>query len=268
MSTTLEVLFTPAEYALLGQRDLSETVTVVFDVLRATSTIVTALANDAATILPVAEIAEALSIRRRRPEVLLAGERDGVRIQSDLTGSIAFDLGNSPREFIKEKIAGRTIVLTTTNGTRALRACAAAKTVLVGSLLNLSALTDFIEREYPIHLLLVCSGTIDQAAYEDVLAAGALCDLVWPKYSSGMVADSARIAHRLFRLEQKDLVAAMTQSRNGRRLLAHPDLAGDVPFCAQRDLFRLCPKLGKDGVIRTQTNTAEALSQPHSRRAG
>ena len=268
MSTTLEVLFTPAEYALLGQRDLRETLTVVFDVLRATSTIVTALANDATAILPVAEIAEALSIRRRRPEVLLAGERDGVRIQSDLTGSIAFDLGNSPREFIKEKIAGRTIVLTTTNGTRALRACAAAKTVLVGSLLNLSALTDFIEREYPIHLLLVCSGTIDQAAYEDVLAAGALCDLVWPKYRSGMVADSARIAHRLFRLEQKDLVAAMTQSRNGRRLLAHPDLAGDVPFCAQRDLFRLCPKLGKDGVIRTQTNTAEALSQPHSRRAG
>src|SRR6266568_1109336 len=226
MSTTLEVLFTPAEYALLGQRDLSETVTVVFDVLRATSTIVTALANDATAILPVAEIAEALSIRRRRPEVLLAGERDGVRIKSDLTGSIDFDLGNSPREFVTEKIIDRTIVLTTTNGTR------------------------------------------DQAAYEDVIAAGALCDSIWPQYSSGMVADSVRIARRLFRLEQKDLAAAMAQSRNGRRLMAHPDLAGDVPFCAQRDLFRLCPELGKDGVIRAQTNTAEALSQPHSRRAG
>src|SRR2546422_11748827 len=96
---TLEVLFAPAEFAALHQRDLSETACVVFDVLRATSTMVTALANGAAAIIPVAGIPEALAIRQRQPEVLLAGERDGLRIQADLTGSIAFDLGNSPREF-------------------------------------------------------------------------------------------------------------------------------------------------------------------------
>src|SRR5690348_2998573 len=125
----VEVLFTPAEFEALKQRDLRETLCVVFDVLRATSSMITALARGAAGIIPVQEIDEALSIRRREPDVLLAGERDGVRITSDLTGSIAFDLGNSPREFTSETVKGKIIVMTTTNGTRGLRACAAAQTV-------------------------------------------------------------------------------------------------------------------------------------------
>src|SRR5258706_13679275 len=116
MSMSLEVLFAPAEFAALGQRDLSGTVCVVFDVLRATSSMVTALANGASAIVPVAEISEALSIRERDPHILLAGEREGLRIQSDLTGGIAFDLGNSPREFKRKKVIVRTIAMTTTNG--------------------------------------------------------------------------------------------------------------------------------------------------------
>ena len=86
---TLEVLFTPAEFAALPQRDLRRTVCVVFDILRATSTMVTALANGAAAVLPVAEIAEALAARAHLPDALLAGERDGFRICADLTGGVA-----------------------------------------------------------------------------------------------------------------------------------------------------------------------------------
>ena len=182
---TIEVLFAPAEYARLNERDVRQTVCVVFDVLRATSTMVTALGHGATAIVPVAEIAEALSLRQRQPEVLLAGERDGVRIAGHLTGGIGFDLGNSPREFTAARVGGRTIAMTTTNGTRALRACAPAKAVLLGSFLNLRATAEFIEQQDPLHLLLVCSGTLDQAAYEDVLGAGALCDLLWPKYEGG-----------------------------------------------------------------------------------
>jgi len=234
--TTLEVLFAPAEYALMADRDLRETVCVVFDVLRATSTMVTALGRGAAGILPVTEIAEALSVRERQPEVLLAGERDGVRIGGHLTGGRGFDLGNSPREFTADRIGGRTIVMTTTNGTRALRACAPAAAVL----------------RHPPPLLLVGSGTLDQAAYEDVLCAGALCDLLWPKYGGGAVADSALIARRLFRLEQNDLPTAFAQSRNGRRLMARPDLRDDVAFCAQRDLFGLLAEMGKDGLVSSK----------------
>jgi 2-phosphosulfolactate phosphatase len=261
MPTTLEVLFAPAEFALLGQRDLSQSVCVVFDVLRATSTMVTALGNGAAAIAPVAEISEALGIRQRQPEVLLAGERDGVRIEAHLTGGIGFDLGNSPREFTAARVGGKTIAITTTNGTRALHACAPAAAVLLGSFLNLRATTDLIERQHPPHLLMVCSGTLEQAAYEDVLGAGALCELLWPQYGGGAVADSAHMARRLFRLEQADLLAAVAQSRNGRRLMANPDLRADVPFCVQRDLFGLSAEMGKDGWVKTRGLRSEARSK-------
>src|SRR5258705_11586116 len=107
MSTSLEVLFAPAEFAALEALDLSGAVCVVFDVLRATSSMVTALANGASAVVPVAEIPEALSIRERDPRILLAGERDGLRIQSDLTGGVPFDLGNSPREVTREKVNGK-----------------------------------------------------------------------------------------------------------------------------------------------------------------
>ena len=247
--STLEVLFTPADFAALKQRDLSQTVCVVFDVLRATSTMITALANNAAAIIPVADIPEALAIRQRRPDVLLAGERDGVRIQSVLTGSIAFDLGNSPREFTSEKVRGRTIVMTTTNGTRALRGCAGAHNILVGSFLNLRATADFLEQFRPQNLLLVCSGTIEQTAYEDILGAGALCELLWTNYRQGLLADSAYAARRLFQLEQGDLLAAVSRSRNGRRLLAQPELRADVAFCVQRDTLNLVARLAKDGQV-------------------
>jgi 2-phosphosulfolactate phosphatase len=250
MPTTLEVLFAPAEFALLGQRDLRQTVCVVFDVLRATSTMVTALGNGAAAIAPAAEIAEALDIRRRLPEVLLAGEREGVRIEGALTGGIGFDLGNSPREFTAARVSGRTVTMTTTNGTRALRACAPAASVLVGAFLNLRATADLITSQAPQHLLMVCGGTHDQTAYEDVLGAGALCDLLWPQYGGGTVADSTHMARRLFQLEKDDLLAGVAQSRNGRRLMSLPDLRDDVPFCVQRDLFGLVAEMGKDGWIR------------------
>src|SRR5579871_1468891 len=107
MTRSLEVLFAPAEFAALRQRDLHETVCVVFDVLRATSTMMTALANGADSIVPVAEIDEAMVVRRRDARVLLAGERDGVRIRAHQTGGTEFDLGNSPREFTPEIVRGR-----------------------------------------------------------------------------------------------------------------------------------------------------------------
>jgi 2-phosphosulfolactate phosphatase len=252
MPTTIEVLLAPAEYALMQERDLRETVCVVFDVLRATSTMVTALAHGAAAILPVAEISEALELRKRQPEILLAGEREGVRIEANLTGGVSFDLGNSPREFTEGRVKGKTIAMTTTNGTRALRACAPASAVLLGSFLNLRATAHLIESLGPAHLLLVCSGTLDQVAYEDVLGAGALCDLVWPTYGLGEVADSARITRRLYRLEHYDLLSPVSLSRNGRRLMAHSQLQEDIPFCIQRDLFALVAELGKDGAVRVR----------------
>jgi 2-phosphosulfolactate phosphatase len=248
--TKLEAVFSPAEFAALRERDLSRTVCVVFDVLRATTSMVSALANGAEAIIPVGEISEALAIRQQRPQVLLAGEREGLRIRGNLTGGVDFDLGNSPREFTAEKVQGRTIVMTTTNGTRALRACAGARAVLVSCFLNLRATYLWLMEQRPANLVLVCSGTFEEAALEDVLAAGAVCERVWPLFGGGHISDSAEIARRIYPLMQYDLLGAMKHSRNGRRLLANPELRSDVWFSVQRETVSFVAEMCADGAVR------------------
>jgi 2-phosphosulfolactate phosphatase len=246
-------LLSPAEFAGLGQRDLTQATCVVFDILRATTTMVTALGNGAEAIIPVAEISEAVEMRRLRPEVLLAGEREGLRIRANQTGGIDFDLGNSPREFTADKVHGKTIVMTTTNGTRALRACAGAHTVLVSSFLNLRATYQFLLEQRPAHLILVCGGTFDEPALEDTLAAGAICERVWSVYSNGHIADSAEIARRIYPLMQFDLAGALKHARNGRRLQSNPELRGDVWYCVQRETFSFVVEMRPDGTVRKRT---------------
>ncbi|HZF01868.1 MAG TPA: 2-phosphosulfolactate phosphatase [Methylomirabilota bacterium] len=266
----IETILTPAELPALAQHDLRATACVVFDVLRATSTFVTALHNGAKGIIPISEISEALEIknseaRSQKPElILLGGERDGVKIRVD---GIVFDFGNSPREYTKEKVAGKTIVSTTTNGTRAFRACANAKTVLAASFLNLTATAKFLQLKNFDNVLLVCAGTGENKADEDVLAAGALCELLGdldlecgdvsplskaptcrriPNFS-----DSTQIARRAWLEMKPDLAAAISNSENARRLLAIPELREDVVFCLQRDTHPLIAKMDADGTIRS-----------------
>lgn len=246
----LEVVLSPAEFAALSRRDLSQAVCVVFDILRATTSMITALANGAEAIIPVAEIPEAVALRQKNPNLLLAGEREGLRITAELTGSIDFDLGNSPREFTAEKVSGRTIVMTTTNGTRALRACAGARMILVSSFLNLRATTNWLLERRPSHLIVVCSGTHDEPALEDILAAGALCEKIWSNYAGGQVSDAAELARRIYPLMQNDLVDAMKSSRNGRRLLAIPELRDDVRLCMQRETIPFAATLMPGGAVR------------------
>jgi 2-phosphosulfolactate phosphatase len=250
MQPRLEVVLSPAELPALARRDLSNSVCVVFDILRATTSMITALANGAECIIPVSEINEALALRRTHPDALLAGERNGLRIRSDLTGGTDFDLGNSPREFSSRKIEGRTIIMSTTNGTRAIRACAGARAVLVGSFLNLRATMNWLRDTHPAHLVLVCSGTMDEPAFEDILAAGAVCERIWPQYAGGHVSDSAEIARRIYPLMQANLLEAMKHCRNGRRLLAMPELRDDVWWCVQRETVSFAACVGPDGAVR------------------
>ncbi len=248
MRANLEVLFTPAEFSALHPRDLPGTTCVVFDVLRATSSITAALAQGAARIFPVREIAEAVELQRRHPGALLAGERDGLRIRAAQTGGVDFDLGNSPREFTAARVAGREIIMTTTNGTRALQSCLGAAHILAGAVLNLAAVAAWIEREKPARLLVVCAGTFEEAAYEDTWAAGALCERVWPQFQGAAVADSARIAREIYLGTQSDPDGALRHSRNAQRLLANPELRDDVAFCWRRDVLQAVGELRAGAV--------------------
>jgi 2-phosphosulfolactate phosphatase len=268
----IEVLFSPTEYAALHERDLSQTACVVFDILRATTTMLTALANGAAEIIPVSEIPEALAWWESDRNVLLAGERDGMRILAALAkvagrrflagapdsgtsaarlrslprDGIDFDFGNSPREFTREKVEGKKIVITTTNGTRALRACVDADEVHVGSFLNMSSLARELSASRCEKLLIVCAGTGDEASLEDTLAAGSLCESL----PTAQLLDSAEIALATYLHHKPNLIAAVSAARNGRTLLSLPELAQDVGVCFQRDTLNITARLDKDGAIR------------------
>jgi 2-phosphosulfolactate phosphatase len=241
----IDVILTPAELPGLAGRDLSGTVCVVFDILRATSTIVTALNNGAAAIVPVSEISEALEMGKQKPEVLLGGERNGVKIR---TAEGEFDFGNSPREYAVEKVRGKTIVSTTTNGTRALRACAGAKIVLAGAFLNLGATAEFLKEKQSGEILLVCAGTRENTALEDVLAAGALGEILLDSGKAFELSDSAQVALAAFEKAKRDLAGTVSKSENARRLLAIPDLRDDVEFCLQRDIFDFVAALDADAI--------------------
>jgi len=243
---SLQTTSTPADFEALAQTDLSGTTCVVLDILRATSSMITALANGAEQILPVATIEEALAAKAEHPEALLCGERDGLRITATQTGGTEFDLGNSPREYTAEMVAGKTLISTTTNGTRALRACVNAEQTLVASFLNLTATTDYLRTAKPNQLVIVCGGTYEEAALEDTLAAGAIADALWEKYDE--CDDATQTARLLF--ASAPLEETLPQAKNAQRLLSLPDLADDVSFSLRHDAHPLLAAMGTQGWVQ------------------
>lgn len=220
----IDVAINPAEIALLPSRDLSRTTCVVFDVLRATSSMITALAHGVAEIRPVCTLEEAFAARESAPGALLGGERGGEKPEG-------FDFGNSPLEY--QASPGAQIIWTTTNGTIALQACAAAERVLVGALLNLDALAEELERAKPERVLLVCAGTHEELALEDVVAAGGLVARLPGATLSDAAHTSAAVAYRF-----PDALAALREARNGRALLAK-GRDTEVEWCARVSAYKV-----------------------------
>lgn len=219
---------------------LGGTVPVVFDILRATSTIATFLGNGGRAVIPVLTEKEALSYRHpSRSDVILAGEKGGATIPG-------FEHGNSPPEYPPGLAAGKTLVLTTSNGTRAIRGAAASEYVFTGSLLNLTAtVRDALACGLDIHLL--CAGTNDAISLEDTLAAGLFIIKALETTEPLFLTDAALLALRLAQYYQHDPLQAMYDSRHGQKLAAM-GLGRDLEWCAALDLYPFSC-LYKDGVI-------------------
>jgi 2-phosphosulfolactate phosphatase len=253
--TLLRVHFLPE---LVDPAALAGSRCVIVDVLRATTTIVQALAAGANAVLPCLTIEEA---RRRAGEfstgeVLLGGERGGKPIEG-------FALGNSPAEYVSNRVAGKTIVLTTTNGTKALLHSAAGSEILIGAFVNLSALCAHLQASIQMagesSIDIVCAGTDGHITREDVLFAGAVADRLM---QDGLqLDDQAEIAGDAWRSVsggsdgqelQIRLVAAMRASRGGRNLI-DIDMAGDIELAAQVDRLKLSPVYDPaSGMIRVR----------------
>ncbi|MGB8169109.1 MAG: 2-phosphosulfolactate phosphatase [Chthoniobacteraceae bacterium] len=230
----IDVALNPAEIALLPQRDLSTTTCVVFDILRATSSMITALQHGATEIHPVRTIEEALALKAAMPAAVLGGERHGELIAG-------FDVGNAPHEYVA--MSGRAIITTTTNGTIALRAVEGARRVLVGALLNLDALAASIRDEKPERVLLVCAGTFADFALEDAYAAGLLISVL----EKTQLTDAAQAARAVARLFPEPL-AALRVARNGMAL-AEKGRGAEVEWCARRSVFNIVGQM-QSAVIR------------------
>ena len=202
---------------------------IVIDVIRATSTICQALSSGYQRVFCVAEVDDARALREALGEGVLGGERKAVRIPG-------FDLGNSPREYVEP--VGETLVLSTTNGTRAVVAAAQrCERVLVASLLNLSAVVE-AARDAGEDALVVCAGVQGALALDDAFVAGRIVDLLgWQRTDAAEAA--VRLAGTWSGAEE-----AFRASKSGRNLLENaPELEADIPFCARERVLDVVPRL-------------------------
>jgi 2-phosphosulfolactate phosphatase len=227
----LDICHSPAQWRALEGERLHASACAVIDVIRATSTIVTALAHGALGVRPVASVSDAFVLKALNPEALLAGERGGQALPG-------FDLGNSPGDFTSERVKDRHILLTTTNGTQALAACQGARAVVTASLLHLEATAARL-RELGPPWIIVCAGCEGEFGVDDAVVAGALAEALGQ--------DDAMVA--LYHSVRRDLAETLRCSAAGREL-TKVGMEKDVPFCAQFNQFSIVPTLGADGVLR------------------
>jgi len=200
---------------------------VVFDVLRATTSITAALAVGVKEVRLFGDLDSAAQAAEAFGDgALLCGESQTVKPPG-------FDLGNSPGDFQKNLHAGRTAFMATTNGTKALIAAREAQALFAGALVNAAAISrELIGRQLPVTLL--CAGTRCQIALEDVLGAGAVLHHLLTDVDAEPTGDGTMMSLQLFQLHQHSLPQVLEQTAGGRHIIA-AGLRDDIPFCARLD---------------------------------
>ena len=241
MEVTKKNLFTCLSPALINVYDISNSIVVIIDVLRATSTITTALYNGAASVIPVATVPRCVELGKALGGIT-AGERDG-KIAEGLS------YGNSPFEYPRDFIEDKVLVLTTTNGTKLLHMALdhGAEEIITGSFPNLSAVCDHLIKSGK-DVLLGCSGWKDRINIEDTLFAGAVVSRV--KEHFNIECDSSKLAESLYREAGADRFEFM-QKRNAthyHRLMKY-DLEKDIRYCLTEDVANVLPIFKGDRLI-------------------
>lgn len=220
--------------------DFEGSTTIVVDAIRATTTITAALVAGAAAVVPVLTVEDALAERRRlekagSADVLLGGERGGVLIPG-------FDLDNSPRSYTPERVAGKTVVFTTANGTAGLLLAARAKRILIGAFVNVKAVAEAAAATSE-QVNILCCGTRQDVSLDDCLAGGAIAERLVTLGCELMNDDAARLCIEAWRRCEsvgRPLARALAETRGGRYLHLQ-GCEGDLEVCADVDRFGVAP---------------------------
>jgi 2-phosphosulfolactate phosphatase len=232
----LDVLLLPRE---LRVRPRAELTAVVIDVLRATTSIVVAFQHGCRSVLPVASPEEAERARASIPNAVLAGEQGGLRIPG-------FDLGNSPREFTRHAVGGRDVILTTSNGTKALRAVGGGRTVAIGAFLNRAGVGDWLVAR-GTDCLILCSGYEGGFSLEDAVCAGAIVERAASVAARLTLGDGARACQALWARFGSDLLGLLPETAWGQRMLAL-GFRPDMEVCARVDVTDVVPRMDGDRI--------------------
>jgi len=238
------------------QSELAGSVVVVVDLLRASTTICHALASGAKCVMPCLKIDETRFRAKQfsRDEIVLGGERGGERIEG-------FDLGNSPADYTADQVFGRTVLFTTTNGTKALAHARLASRVLIGAAANRTALAETLAAAPRVDIL--CAGTDGKVTREDILAAGAICDRLlaqtsaqhwrtneWAEAALGEWQELLTLAQTEGRTASQQLSLELCVTPGGMNLLVL-GYDTDLVLCAQLDTLNVVPEMDlQQGIIR------------------
>lgn len=243
----VEVFLTSAN---LSEDDVKDRTVVVIDVLRACSTIATALVNGARAVVPVADMAQAGKIASNMDQqsYLLGGERDGEKIEG-------YHLGNSPLEYSPDVVKGRTIIFNTTNGTGAIAQARAARHLLVGSFLNAGRVVDFV-RSAGLDVSIICAGWRNRVSLEDTLCAGMMLFRLWNGEEPGLVSDTAHIAFTQYRQDRDHLETALRRC-NHAQWLAGKGYGADVDYSFRPDALPVLPYFDDNRLILHQESRPE-----------
>jgi 2-phosphosulfolactate phosphatase len=213
----IEICFSPQSYPLFHNPD---SIVVVIDILRATSAITTAFFHGVAKMIPVATIEEAQKYKENG--FLVAAERHAEVVPG-------FDLGNSPFGYMNARVKGKTIAITTTNGTHAINVARHASKIIIGSFLNLDIVIEHLKKEKK-DVLFLCAGWKNKFNLEDTLYAGAVSEALIYKYGFNSTCDSTIAAMELYKLAKHDMYGFLANSSHRNRLVKL-DLERDVKYC-------------------------------------
>lgn len=234
----IDACFSPQLYQVYKDET---SIVVIIDVFRATSAICTAFENGAEKIIPVASVDEA---RALQAQGFLAGaERDAIKVPG-------FDFGNSPFDYMGENIKGKTIALTTTNGTQAIEVSKNAWRVVVGSFINIDALCNYLIEEKR-NILLLCSGWKNKFNLEDSLFAGAVTELLTTLSPEFTLGDGCLALKYLYQLAKNDPIKFLNHSSHKKRLHGL-NLKQDIKYCLTPNQSRVIPVLEEGALINLE----------------